>query len=229
MSSTLRRERERTELRDRILAATRTLLVRGGPSAVTMREVARRVEYSPAALYQHFPDKETLIRELCLTDFAEFAGMFLALPRDGGPLARMCRAGFGYLEFARTRPEHYRVMFMTQHLENQPDSEAQRQDPQQNAYLFVHGLVEEAIAEGALRADLTDAHLVAQTMWAAVHGVAALEVCGCSAWVDFRSFDERAAATVRMLTFSVARDSREAEVAYGRVLAEVRAARGAEP
>ena len=77
MSPLPRREREGNELREKILGVTRSLLVEGGVEAVTMREVARRVEYSPAALYQHFADKEALIHELCLTDYADFAALFL--------------------------------------------------------------------------------------------------------------------------------------------------------
>jgi AcrR family transcriptional regulator len=231
MNTTLRRERERNELRDRILAAARTLLVRGGREAVTMREVARLVEYSPAALYQHFPDKEALIRELCLNDFADFAEVFIELPREGGPLAMLCRAGFAYLEFARSHPEHYRVMFMTENVDSPPDSDAQRNDPTQNAYVLVHHLVAEAIAAGVLRPELTDSHLLAQTTWASVHGVAALDVCRREreAWVDFRSFDERAAAAVHLMTLGLARDPKAAEAAFGQVLSEVQAARkGAE-
>jgi AcrR family transcriptional regulator len=219
MNTTLRRQRERDELRERILAATRTLLARGGTDAVTMREVARLVEYSPAALYQHFPDKEALIRELCLTDFADFAEMFLALPTHGGALAQLFRVGFAYLDFARTHPEHYRFMFMTAHVDAGPDSDEQRQDPGQNAYVSLLTLVEQAIAEGALREDLKDPHLVAQSAWAMTHGIAALDVCRREreAWVDFRPFEVRAASGIRAFVLGIAKDPRQADAAFALV------------
>lgn len=212
-SSMPRRERERNELREKILAVTRTLLVEGGVEAVTMREVARRVEYSPAALYQHFTDKDALIHELCLSDYADFAALFLSLSRDGGPLALLCRAGLANLKFARDFPEHYRFMFLAQKGKVPPDSDEQRQDPAQNAYVFLHALVEEAIAEELLREQFMDSHIAAQTLWAIVHGAAALDLCrpDAESWVDFRPFKLRAHAAVRAGILAIARDPELAE------------------
>ncbi|HXS15662.1 MAG TPA: TetR/AcrR family transcriptional regulator [Polyangiaceae bacterium] len=213
MSSLPRRERERNELREKILAVTRTLLVEGGVDAVTMREVARRVEYSPAALYQHFADKEALIHELCLADYANFAALFLELRREGGSLALLCRAGLANLRFARDFPEHYRFMFLTQKGKQPPDSQAQREDPAQNAYVFLHGLVEVAIKEGLVREQFSDSHVTAQTLWAIVHGAAALDLCRpeSESWIDFRPFELRAQAAVMAGILAIARDAAQAE------------------
>jgi len=212
MSTLPRRERERNELREKILAVTRALLIEGGVDAVTMREVARRVEYSPAALYQHFADKEALIHELCLTDYADFAALFLELSRDGGSLALLCRVGLAYMRFARDFPEHYRFMFLTQKGKQGPDSQEQREDPAQNAYVFLYGLVEVAIVEGLVREQFADSHLAAQTLWAVVHGAAALDVCRpeSESWIDFRPFEQRAQAAILGGILAIARDSEQA-------------------
>lgn len=189
-----------------------------------MREVARRVHYSPAALYQYFPDKEALIHELCVADFSRLAAAFLELPKDGGPLARLARVGFAYLQFARAYPEHYQFMFMTPTAGSPPESDAEKQDPARNAYILVHALVVEALDAGVLREEFTDSELVAQTIWAAAHGVAALDVCRRSAedWVDLRPFEERAVAVLRMTTLALARDLDQANEIFSQVVREVR-------
>jgi AcrR family transcriptional regulator len=216
MNAASRRDREKADLRERILEATRTLLVEGGRDAVTMREVARRVEYSAAALYQHFPDKEALIHDLCVADFSKLASVLLSLPTEGGPLAVLCRAGFAYLKFARDFPEHYRFMFMTPTAGTDPASPEERQDPARNAYVFLHGIVEMAHGAGLLRSDIHDTHLATQTIWASTHGVAALNVCrqGSEAWVDFRPFEERAAAAIEVCLIAFARDRAFAQALF---------------
>lgn len=217
-----RRERERSELREKILDAARTLMVEGGVEAVTMREVARRVEYSPAALYQHFADKETIIHDLCQHDFAELASVFLSLSREGGPLALLSRAGCAYLKFARDFPEHYRFMFLTPNSVG-PDSEEERQDPGRNAYVFFHAVVEQAMAAGLIKEEFESSHDVAQLMWAIAHGAAALDVCRRSseAWVEFRPFEVRARSALRAACFAVARHPEQAEAALSAAFEEM--------
>ncbi|MGA2890480.1 MAG: helix-turn-helix domain-containing protein [Terracidiphilus sp.] len=38
-----------------------------------MRAIAKKIEFSPTLIYQHFRDKEALIHELCYADFRKLA------------------------------------------------------------------------------------------------------------------------------------------------------------
>src|SRR5262245_12757060 len=98
--SVARRARERQQLRARLLDAARELFAAEGYDAVTIRRVAERIEYTAPVIYQHFADKATLIREICLNDWREFAGTFHELGAIADPLARLCRMGELYVDFA---------------------------------------------------------------------------------------------------------------------------------
>jgi AcrR family transcriptional regulator len=216
-----RRERERLELRLRILDAARELFATRGYEAVTMREIARRIEYSATALYKHFADKETLVRELCRHDFDALAQRLLEVAMSGDPFERFARVGLVYLDFAARHPQHYRLMFMGG-LPPTPPEAGEREDPQHNAYVFVRLLVANMLDAGLLRPELTDADLVAQTTWAAVHGVAALELTlpNTEPWLEFRPKKQRFAAMLELVGRSLAREPERAAAAVARVLAE---------
>ena len=121
MGTTERREREKERVRGRILDAARELFARDGYDAVTMRKIAEAVEYSPTAIYLHFKDKESLVRELCIADFDSLARSFQRIAREPDPLERLRRAGLAYADFAVEHPNHYRLMFMTPHPEGTKD------------------------------------------------------------------------------------------------------------
>ena len=62
MGITERREREREEVRRKILDAARDLFATEGYENVTMRKIAEAIEYSPTAIYGHFEDKDDLVQ-----------------------------------------------------------------------------------------------------------------------------------------------------------------------
>src|SRR5215813_10283700 len=111
--SKARREREREEMRQKIMNAARELFATQGYEAVTMRSIAERIEYTPTCIYFHFADKEALLREICDTDFARFAQELQPAAAQADALERIRLQGQLYLEFARKHPNHYRLMFMT--------------------------------------------------------------------------------------------------------------------
>lgn len=208
MGVTERRERERLAVRERILDAARQLFAERGYEAVTMREIGKRIEYSATALYGHFADKEALVRELCRKDFADFAQRFLAaVVGSPDPMESICRAGLVYLSFAEQFPQHYRLMFLTP-LPERPPEAGEREDPRQNAYVFLRQLVVQLHSGGYLRPELRDPDLVAQTIWAVVHGAAALDltVDRQEPWLDFKPRRERFAAALLTLTRAIFRD-----------------------
>lgn len=190
MGSEDRRQRAKTELRDKILEAARELFVAEGYEAVTMRAIAEKIEYSPTAIYLHFKDKEALCRALCDREFLAFGRMFAALMDLADPVERLRRAGRAYIEFGLGHPNHYRWLFMTPHMEVPPaESEIVQGDPRQDAYAFVRQTVAECIAGRRLHPEYADTDLTAQLVWAGVHGVVALCITrldlGMTGWIDW--------------------------------------------
>jgi AcrR family transcriptional regulator len=225
MGSNERRDRERLAMREQILDAARELFAERGYEAVTMREIGKRIQYSATALYNHFEDKEALVRELCRRDFADFAQRFLAgVMGSRSPIESMCRAGLIYLGFSEEFPQHYRLMFMTP-LPEAPPEAGEREDPRMNAYVFLRGLVDALLAGNYLRPELTDPDLISQTTWAALHGAAALELVidKQDKWIDFKPRRERFAEVLRLVIKGMLRDPEPAQQELERVLRETRA------
>lgn len=194
-----RREREREEVRAKILDAARELFVSEGYEAVTMRKIAERIEYSPTAIYLHFADKDALLRELCETDFVSLAKQFQRIARVDDPVERLRKIGHAYVEFASEHPNHYRLMFMTAHPPiAHDDSERMRKgNPEEDAYGFLVSTVEDAIEKKRFLPHLKDPHLLAQAVWSGVHGVIALQIAkGNDPWVDWRPVKKTAALVI---------------------------------
>lgn len=194
MGTKERRDREKLALRDKILDAARELFLTKGYEAVTMREVADKIEYSATAIYLHFKDKDALFQEICRCDFSRLAVALRELAAITDPVERIRAIGKAYLEFGKKYPNHYRLMFLTVHPVQalQEDVELKRGVPEEDAYAFLKTAVAEAIAGGRFRPEATDADLVSQVLWAGVHGIAALEITHLhDEWVDWRPFEQR--------------------------------------
>src|SRR5258705_13821865 len=90
-----RHERDRDAVHRAILDAARELFVRDGYQNVSIRKIAERIEYSPAAIYGYFPSKDDI---------------FFALAEEGFRLLHGDRASYTALE---TLPpiERIRVIF----------------------------------------------------------------------------------------------------------------------
>ncbi len=179
MGTKERREREREELRGKILDAARQMFLEEGYDAVSMRRIAEKIEYSPTALYLHFPDKEALFRQICIEDFVGLGKRFAGLAKAADPMARIRKLGEAYVSFALDHPNHYRFLFMTPlpHLPLDEQQERIKGDPAQDSYALLRATCAEAIEGGGVRPDLTDPDLMAQVCWAGVHGIASL-------WID---------------------------------------------
>lgn len=190
-----RREREKSETRDKILDAARELFVSEGYEGVSMRKVAEKIEYSPTAIYVHFADKEELFRELCHQDYARLAEVFQSSVISNDPIERLKQIGAIYIDFGTHYPHHYKFMFMTPFPTHEPDEKDREVmgNPEMDAYAFLKWAVQQAIDAGRFREELTDAAIISQTLWASVHGVISLQIAkGADCWVDWRPIQERA-------------------------------------
>ena len=111
-----RQERDREAVRRAILDAARELFVAEGFQHVSIRKIAERIEYSPAAIYGYFPSKDDIFFAL-----AEEGLRLLGDPdavhadpqlKDAPPLERV-RAIFWHLyEFSREQPQYFALIFV---------------------------------------------------------------------------------------------------------------------
>src|SRR2546425_83072 len=110
-----RQIRDREAVRRAILDAARDLFVREGYEHVSIRKIAERIEYSPAAIYGYFPSKDDLFYALAEEGFR----LLSSLPADQqarynamAPIERV-RAGFWHLyEFSREHPQYFALIFL---------------------------------------------------------------------------------------------------------------------
>lgn len=166
MGITERREREKEEIRKKILDAARELFATEGYDRVTMRKVADAIEYSPTTIYHHFEDKDDLVRALCLADFAQLLEAMQIAPAPADPVEAIRQLGRAYVAFAVQNPNQYRFMFMTPVAKDEISADS----PGQQSFGHLLDAVKRAAAAGRLRA--IDPVLAAQILWMSVHGPA---------------------------------------------------------
>jgi AcrR family transcriptional regulator len=110
-----RHERDREAVRRAILDAARELFVREGYNNVSIRKIAERIEYSPAAIYSYFPSKDDIFFELAEEGFRLLGDPPPADRPDFAALAPLdrIRAVFWRLyEFSRDQPQYFALMFV---------------------------------------------------------------------------------------------------------------------
>ncbi len=171
MGITERKERQKAELRQRILEAARAIVLEDGLEGLTMRRVADAIEYSPATIYLHFPGRDEIAVELMQDAFEQLVNSFRPLAAIADPVERVVQIGLAYVRFGMENPETYRLIFMDapQLSHEVICPEGSQADP----FAFLTHTVEEMIATGRLEPGLR-AEMLSQLLWAAMHGIVSL-------------------------------------------------------
>ncbi|NUW39200.1 TetR/AcrR family transcriptional regulator [Nonomuraea rhodomycinica] len=171
-ASKKRRERERQEMRARLLDAARLIAAEEGWNAVTIRRIAGKLEYSAPILYQHFSSKEDLLVELMTVGFAELAER-LRLAAEDAPGRRLVAMAEAYWTFAFASPELYQAM---NGMDGVPFGTAETPREARDAFrVFRVALQDIASARGA---ELADPAGAVDTIWAFLHGSVSLAMAG---------------------------------------------------
>lgn len=85
MVEQLRRERLRREMIDEIIGTARLLLEKDGPSAISVRAIARQVGVTAPAIYRYYPSLDALMNALSESVINELcAAVESARDRSGG-------------------------------------------------------------------------------------------------------------------------------------------------
>src|SRR3954451_16512473 len=107
-----RQERDREAVRRSILDAARALFVAEGFQNVSIRKIAERIEYSPAAIYGYFPSKDDIFFAFAEEGFLLLSQLIPAETAARGPLERVRDVLWHMFEFSREHPQYFALMFI---------------------------------------------------------------------------------------------------------------------
>ena len=102
--------------------AARELMLEVGPEALSLRQVARRADFSPAALYTYFSSREELVAALFAESFQRLDEYLRRVPDDLPLQRRVVELGMAYMDFARDNPMDLRCVLLATSQEGLPSS-----------------------------------------------------------------------------------------------------------
>ena len=166
-------------LRDALVEAAVDVVREGGPEALSLRELARRVGVSHAAAYRHFADREALIdvvADRALEGLVSRVHRRVDAVDEADPVTaarrRLVEIGVGYVEFALAESGLFRLLFTA--YPAPPDGKGD--EPGEDPYGMLNAALDDLVTVGFLDAGLRAGADV--TCWSAVHGFAVLNVEG---------------------------------------------------
>jgi AcrR family transcriptional regulator len=164
------------DLRRALVDAARRLLEAEGPSALSLRAVAREAGVSPAAPYHHFKDKAELLDAVAQEGWEILGQQMSEAKGSTTGMQQLTALGVSYVCFARENPALYRVMYDAARDKESLPSEVQ--DNKDSAYCMVRDTM---IEHGADPSNEIELELASAAAWCGGHGLA--EMAG------FKQFD----------------------------------------
>ena len=173
-----RQEREREATGRAILDAARELFVAEGYQNVSIRKIAEKIEYSPAAIYSYFPSKDDIFLALAEEGFRMLFDSAECVRKEhphATPLFCIRSAFLDIYQFSRKHPEYYSLMFL--------DRSVPRISQDWQRFAFVHEmrgqltcLIQQAIDAGDFPKGCNP-EMVFRVLMVSIQGAAAMRLC----------------------------------------------------
>jgi AcrR family transcriptional regulator len=154
------------DLRDALVQAALREVELGGPEAVNISALAKKLGVSQPAPYKHFADRETLLAAVAAAAFRQFTATLRESTRKPSKRSKLSRLAHATLDFGLRRNGIYRLMFASRIMACAPRDSELHGAAMETFALLIEAL--EAPAIGFLR------ERSALKIWAALHGVVML-------------------------------------------------------
>jgi AcrR family transcriptional regulator len=159
--------------RDEILTAASLLYVTHGPAKTTTRQIAEAVGISQPSLYAHFPTKDALSYALAERSFAILEARMADVDAQAMTAKQHLVALItGYIAYALEEPSAYKIAFL---LDLDIDKDVFL-TLQEHVGLRAFGIFRDKIAGLQAQSFIKEGDIdtIAQSIWAAMHGLCAL-------------------------------------------------------
>jgi AcrR family transcriptional regulator len=154
------------DLRDALVQAAFQEAERGGPEAINISALAKKLGVSQPAPYRHFADREALLEAVTAEAFRQFNVILKDLIGKPSKQSKLSRFAQATLAFGLQRNGIYRLMFASRTMACAPKGGELHKAAMETLALLIESL--EAPAIGLLR------ERQAMKIWASLHGVVML-------------------------------------------------------
>jgi len=166
-----RRERDREEMKRRIIDAAVKLFIQEGYATVTIRRIAEYIEYSPAVVYLYFKDKEEILYAIHKVG-ARKCQLACEAPKSiNDPLVSLRELLITYIDFGLANPEFYQLIFISTAMGKIIWEKNEWKEWHDNSLMLVR-TVQECLDKGLLKPASADA--ISFMLWSLLHGVMSL-------------------------------------------------------
>lgn len=206
MGTKERRQREKDALKQKILDAATELFTEDGYKNVTMRKIANKIEYSLPTIYEHFGNKaEILLNIYHQSGYLLLEKLQAIYDLDISPLAKIEKMGRAYVSVSLENRDFYELTFLTNSIRAEHDTEGLKlqspacktiDSPAYKAFTLLVRVLEDARREGVNLEE--EPMVVAQTLWAGLHGLVSLMITNPEfPWVDRNKLIDNMLKTLR--------------------------------
>lgn len=179
-----RKERQKESLRQDILDAAREILLAEGHAKLSMRSIAKRIEYSPTTIYLYFKNKDEILFHLCEEALErQFNAMNAAAGNESSPVLRLRATLRAYIDFGISEPDRYQITYMTDISQYVSVTSVLKEGGFGNKLLeLVRQQLHDVLAASG---STLDPESVFQALWAQSHGIVSLLItCPDFPWVE---------------------------------------------
>lgn len=156
-------------LHDKILDASRTLLLEEGYRSFTLRKIARIVGVSATSIYLYFKNKDHLIHTLIDESIQNLNNRLEKTASEiKNPVSRLEALAWTYVDFGLQNPREYRIIYFvsSDEMARYPKEKFRKA---RKGYEILTKTIEEGVEKEMMREE--NPQLASYTFWAQLHGV----------------------------------------------------------
>ena len=168
-----RKERERQEMRQRIIDAAVGMFLAEGYEKTSIRNIAEKIEYSPATIYLYYKDKDELLYDVQHEAFEKLGLSFAEEANAADPFKRLEQICRSYVKFGKENPEMYDLMFIIRAPMNVVE-EKELWTNGHDSFAFLVQCLTVCMDQKLVR--FNDVMVGALSVWAMGHGLVSLDV-----------------------------------------------------
>lgn len=172
MGITERRQSEIQSIKKKIIEAASDILVEEGYEKLSIRKIAKKIEYSPGIIYHYFADKTEIVACIVEEGYENILKKIMSVPIDIDKPQNTIEQGLRtYIDLMLENPEQFRIVLMNDidEIQSKVNILERGISSKRKSIAMLSSLVALGIEKGIFME--MDAELTAQVLWTSTHGL----------------------------------------------------------